>query len=432
MGKTRGRLRRKMLCITIIPLVFTGVAILFSTYFTFTNTMQSEVHRGLSSIAITTLRAYDRLYPGDYVLVEENGYYSLYKGEFNLSADDNYLQEIKRDTEIDVTFFYQDMRVLTTLAPMDGKSLLGTGAHPNVVRDVLEGERETFYKSVLVGTEEYFAFYSPVYNGDGSLVGMIFAGKPAKEVQTEIWQAMSPTLLVVMLMIALACVICTSFTKELVMVITRVKSFLREIAQGNLKAELDSRIIQRDDELGEMGRFTVHVQKALREMIEKDMLTKLYSRRIGEIRLRQVQQAAAEDGSRFCVALADIDFFKKFNDTYGHDCGDLVLKEVAAVLAKNMMGKGFAIRWGGEEFLLVYEHCDLTKALEYLEKLREQILACEVLYNEEVLHVTMTYGIVEGRSEEAIEMSVKEADDLLYLGKTNGRNQIVSVPIEKT
>ena len=74
---------------------------------------------------------------------------------------------------------------------------------------------------------------------------------------------------------------------------------------------------------------------------------------------------------------------------------------------------------------------DREKALEYLEKLREQILACEVLYNEEVLHVTMTYGIVEGRSEEAIEMSVKEADDLLYLGKTNGRNQIVSVPLER-
>lgn len=429
MGKAKGRLRKKLLRITVIPLVLTGIAILLLTYFTFSNAMQKEVHRGLSSIAITTLHAYDRLYPGDYALVEENGYYSLYKGEFNLSMDDSYLQEIKRDTENDVTFFYEDVRVLTTLAPMDGKSLLGTSAHPNVVRDVLEGERETFYKSVLVGTEEYFAYYSPVYNGDGSLVGMIFAGKPVEEVQKEIWTALAPTLLVIMLMVVVSCLICTSFTKELVMVITRVKSFLREIAQGNLKAELDSRIIRRDDEFGEMGRFTVHVQKALREMIEKDMLTKLYSRRIGEIRLRKVQQSAAEDGSRFCIALADIDFFKKFNDTYGHDCGDLVLKEVAAVLAKNMMGKGFAIRWGGEEFLLVYEHCDLKAALEYLEKLREQVLACEVIYNEEILHVTMTYGIVEGRSDEAIEMSVKGADDLLYLGKTDGRNQIVSVPM---
>ena len=65
-----------------------------------------------------------------------------------------------------------------------------------------------------------------------------------------------------------------------------------------------------------------------------------------------------------------------------------------------------------------------------MKALREQVLSCEVLYNEEILHITMTYGIVEGRNNEAIEMSVKEADDLLYLGKTNGRNQIVSVPIE--
>lgn len=429
MAKTKGRLRAKLLKITIVPLVLTGIAILLCTYVTFTGTMQNEVHRGLSSIAITTLHAYDRLYPGDFALVEENGYYSFYKGKYNLSEEDNYLQEIKRDADIDVTFFYKDIRVLTTLKSEEGVSLLGTSAHPNVVRDVLNGQRETFYKSVLVGEEEYFAYYSPVYNGDGSCVGMIFAGKPAKEVQNEIWMAMLPTFIVVLIMIGISCIICTSFNKELVMIISRIKSFLREIAQGNLKAELDSRIMQRDDELGEMGRFTAHVQRALREMIEKDMLTKLYSRRIGEIKMRQVQKAAVEEGSRFCVALADIDFFKKFNDTYGHDCGDLVLKEVAAVLAKNMMGKGFAVRWGGEEFLLVYEHCDLNKALAHLEMLKEQVLACEVHYNEEILRVTMTYGIVEGKCEEAIEVSVKGADDLLYQGKMNGRNQIVSAPI---
>jgi len=430
MAKTKGRLRTKLLQITIVPLVLTGIAILLCTYFTFTRTMQNEVHRGLSSIAITTLHAYDRLYPGDFALVEEGGYYSFYKGKYNLSSDDNYLQEIKRDADIDITFFYRDLRVLTTLKTEDGMSLLGTSAHPNVVRDVLDGQQETFYKSVLVGEEEYFAYYSPIYNGDGSCVGMIFAGKPAKEVRTEIWMAMLPTFVVVLVMIGVSCIICTSFNKELVMIISRIKSFLKEIAQGNLKAELDRRIMQRDDELGEMGRFTAHVQRALREMIEKDMLTKLYSRRIGEIKMRQVQKAAVEEGNRFCIALADIDFFKKFNDTYGHDCGDLVLKEVAAVLAKNMMGKGFAVRWGGEEFLLVYEHCNLEKALVYLGALKEQVLACEVHYNEEILHVTMTYGIVEADCKEAIELSLKYADELLYQGKMNGRNRIVSAPLE--
>ena len=422
MGKTKSRLNAKLLQITVVPLILTGIVILISTYMTFSTTMEKEVRRGLSSIAITTLHAYDRLYPGDYALVERNGEQIFFKGLYNLTEDDNYLQEIKRDTDIDVTFFYGDTRALTTLEPMDGQQMLGTTAHPKVIKDVLDGQQPMFYKSVFVGTKNYFAYYSPVYNGDGTCIGMIFAGKPTDAVQAEIWKAMSPTIGVILVMIVLSCIICTSFTKELIMIISRIKSFLRELSQGNLKAELDGRILQRKDELGEMGRFTAHVQWSLREMIEKDMLTKIYTRRIGESKMRQVH----EDGGAFCIAIADIDFFKKFNDTYGHDCGDLVLKEVASVLANGMLGKGFAVRWGGEEFLLVYENCSPDKALGYLEALREDVLACEVKYGEEILHVTMTYGIVQGDTAQNIEASVKAADDLLYYGKTHGRDQIVS------
>lgn len=426
MGMKKSRLNVKLLQITVVPLILTGIVILLSTYMTFTNTMEKEVQRGLSSIAVTTLHAYDRLYPGDYALVERKGQHTFFKGLYNLTDNDNYLQEIKRDTDIDITFFFGDTRALTTLEPMDGQQMLGTTAHPKVVTDVLDGQKAMFYRSVLVGTQDYFAYYSPIYNSDGSCIGMIFAGKPSDVVQTEIWKAMGPTLGVILAMVAVSCIICTSFTKELVMIISRIKKFLCEIAQGNLKAELDSRIMQRRDELGEMGRFTAHVQRALREMIEKDMLTKLYSRRIGELKLRQVHRDVGEEGGSFCIALADIDFFKKFNDTYGHDCGDLVLQEVASVLANGMIGKGFAIRWGGEEFLLVYKHTGLKEAVEHLQELRQKVLARKVSYNDELLYVTMTFGIVEGDCNQTIEISVKAADDLLYQGKLNGRNQIVS------
>lgn len=424
MLKNRSVLNAKLLQITVVPLILSGIVILISTYVTFSKTMEKEVQRGLSSIATTTLHAYDRLYPGDYALVERNGEYTFFKGLYNLTEDDNYLQEIKRDADIDITFFYGDMRALTTLDSVEDVPMTGTTAHPKVVTDVLVGQREMFYRSVLVGTQNYFAYYSPIYNGDGTCIGMIFAGKPTNQIQAELRKSMMPTLSVILFMILISCLICTSFTKELVMIISRIKSFLRELAQGNLKAEIDGRILQRQDELGEMGRFTSHLQRALREMIERDMLTKLYSRRIGESKMRQVH----EDGGPFCVVLADIDFFKKYNDTYGHDCGDLVLKEVASVLANSMLGHGFAVRWGGEEFLLVYENCSLDKALEHLKGLREKVLACEVVYEDEVLHITMTYGIVQGDNGQIIEASVKAADDLLYQGKMNGRNQIVIAP----
>ena len=424
MGRRRGKLKRKLLTITIIPIILTGIAITFSTYFTFSNTVQKEVQRGLQSIAIITQRMYDRLYKGDYYLVEQDGYYHIYKGQTDLTGNDSVLQEIRRDSGVDITIFYKDVRVQTTLRSEDGTSLVGTVAHPSVTKDVLDCKKEMFYQNVLVGEKAYFAYYTPLYNGDGTCIGMVFAGKPTDVVKKEIFLAMIPIFIVVALVILISCIICSGFTKEMVMIISRIKTFLREIAQGNLKAELDSRIMQRDDELGEMGRFTVRVQKFLREMVEKDMLTKLYSRRIGEIKFRQLYMEALENGVPFCVALGDIDFFKKFNDTYGHDCGDKVLKEIASIIAVNMMGKGFAVRWGGEEFLLIYENCTLQTAGEYLEKTRQEIISHELHYNEEILHITMTFGIVEGKKEMDIESNIKMADDLLYQGKMNGRNQI--------
>ncbi len=430
MGKRKGNLRKKLIQVTVIPLVLTGIVILFTTYFVFSNIMQKEVQRGLKNIAMVTQRMTDHLYVGDYYLQENNGYYTLYKGKTNLTGHRSMLQEIKRDTGIDITFFFGDVRVLTTLQDQQGESLLGTVAHPSVVKDVFTDKQEMFYEKVLVGEEPYFAYYTPLYNGDGTCIGMIFAGKPTEEVNREILSSLMPIAMVLVLIVAMFCLICSSFTKEMVMIISRIKVFLREISQGNLKAELDSRIMQRDDELGEMGRFTVHVQRFLREMVEKDMLTKLYSRRIGEVKLRQVQQEAVDSGSSFTVVMGDIDHFKRFNDSYGHDCGDKVLKETAEIMAKHMMGKGFAVRWGGEEFLIVYEGCTAKEARTHLEKMREEIISHELQYNEEVLHITMTFGIVEGVKNQDIAMSIKIADDFLYQGKMNGRNQIVGVTFE--
>lgn len=430
MGKRKGNLRKKLLHITVIPLVLTGIVILFTSYFAFSNIVQKEVQRGLQNIALLTQRMTDHLYVGDYYLKEENGYYSIYKGEHDLTGHHGFLQEIKQDTGIDITFFFGDTRVLTTLPDQNGRALLGTAAHPSVVRDVFLGKQEMFYKKVLVGEETYFAYYMPLYNGDGTCIGMVFAGKPTDEVNHEILMSLMPIGIVLMVVVAMFCIICNSFTKEMVMIISRIKTFLREISQGNLKAELDSRIMQRDDELGEMGRFTIHVQKFLREMVERDMLTKLYSRRIGEVKMRQAQMEAVESGSAFTVVMGDIDHFKRFNDSYGHDCGDKVLKEVAAIIASHMLGKGFAVRWGGEEFLIIYEGYSAKEARTYLEKMRDEIISHEVHYNEEILHITMTFGIVEGVKEQDIAMSIKIADDFLYQGKMNGRNQIVGVTFE--
>lgn len=421
-----GSLRWKLLRITVVPLFIMGLLIILFTYLTFTSTMQKEVKRGLKSVALMMCDTYDEWYPGDYTLQKENGTYNLYKGKQKLSGNYSYIDKIKEDTGVDVTIFFYNTREITTLKDTDGNRIINTAVHPQVVKDVFEQQKEAFYNSVQVNQADYFAYYAPIYNADNTCVGMVFAGKPAQVVNQEILSAQWPILLIAVIMMILTGILCGNFATELVRIIQMEKRFLKELSSGNLKAGLDERIMKRNDELGEMGRFMVHVQKFLKEMVERDGLTKLYSRRIGETKLERVQSQAVENGTEYCVAIADIDFFKQFNDEYGHDCGDLVLREIATIFNHAMEEKGFAVRWGGEEFLLVYEDMELQQAKKCLDELRMQILKHEIEYREHILHITMTFGLTQGKTKESIEKTIKEADNRLYNGKMGGRNCIIS------
>jgi len=426
MKKTKGKLGVKLMFMTTMPILVMSLVIIVFTYLSFNKALQKEIRHELKSMADTVLNAYDMMYEGDYTAYADGEEIIYKKGDFVISDDHSFLDRIKWETDIDITFFYYDIRVLTTLKDAEKNRYIGTTCNTMVVNDVLKNGDPTFYESVKVGTVDYFAYYAPVYNPNGSCVGMIFAGKPTQVVKGEMNEVIVPIIIIGLLAILISGLMCHSFSKEMVIIIKRMRHFLRDISQGNLKTELDKRIVQRNDELGEMGRFMSKVQLSLRDMIEKDALTKLYCRRFGDKKLNQMQKAAIEYGTVYSLVLADIDFFKRFNDSYGHDCGDLVLIEIAKIFSEEMLGKGVAVRWGGEEFLLLYDDLGMEQALKHLKKIREKVLALEIPYNDEVLKVTMTFGVTQGSSKKEIKDIIKKADELLYEGKLNGRNQIVA------
>jgi diguanylate cyclase (GGDEF)-like protein len=255
---------------------------------------------------------------------------------------------------------------------------------------------------------------------------MVFAGKPSGVVKNEVFMSALPMLLISLIMMILGGLVGANEAKKLAEVISKEKNFLGQIADGNLRANLDADILKRPDELGEMGKFTVHVQRFIRDMIERDTLTKLYTRRIGQTRMLNTRMGLVEDGVPFQIVMGDIDHFKRFNDTYGHDCGDLVLQSVAGIFNRMMIGKGYAVRWGGEEFIIVYENMTFEEANEHLRRIREEVINHIVEYNDERLHITMTFGIVPG-SEDELDDIIKIADELLYIGKEGGRDRIVKL-----
>lgn len=171
----------------------------------------------------------------------------------------------------------------------------------------------------------------------------------------------------------------------------------------------------------------------IRSYIEKldhaaktDPLTGLYNRRYLLEKIDQELRQFKSTTKVFSLLIADIDFFKQINDRYGHTCGDNILSAVSARLASVCREADTLARWGGEEFLLLLPNTDQTIALKVAERLRKMVEDQVIPYNEHRISVTITCGVATFNGDENIDELISRADNLLYLGKERGRNQVVS------
>lgn len=174
-----------------------------------------------------------------------------------------------------------------------------------------------------------------------------------------------------------------------------------------------------------MEQKLVMYNAKLREASRRDPLTGLYNRRAMLEYLDELIEGTRRYGKWFNVAIGDIDFFKKINDEYGHEAGDAVLKHIADLLAAYMKSRGGVARWGGEEFLLVFQEINGEEAALELEKLRSIIERSKIIYNGQAIAVTMTFGIDEYTNSQPIDYTITSADKKLYIGKERGRNCVI-------
>ena len=163
----------------------------------------------------------------------------------------------------------------------------------------------------------------------------------------------------------------------------------------------------------------------LREMAATDTLTGLANRRNMTNKLTMLTYNYERTNAPFAVAIADIDFFKKINDTYGHEAGDYVLSSIAGIFKETMLGKGSVARWGGEEFLFVFENASGAQAKTILDGMRTQIEKTVFHHKDDDIHITLTIGVEDYSQITGIEATISKADTKLYQGKTSGRNQVV-------
>ena len=123
--------------------------------------------------------------------------------------------------------------------------------------------------------------------------------------------------------------------------------------------------------------------------------------------------------------MVDLDNFKKINDTYGHEFGDAVLKDLSEILMSSMGENDIAVRWGGEEFILFMPGTDLDSAEKRLEKMQDRIRNHQVTLGGKSVCFTATIGLASGDDLRKYEQVINSADQMLYYGKNNGKNRIV-------
>jgi len=171
----------------------------------------------------------------------------------------------------------------------------------------------------------------------------------------------------------------------------------------------------------------LQLREVLRHQSIQDPLTGLFNRRYLEESLDREVHRAARSQRNVSVAMLDIDHFKQFNDTFGHQSGDMLLREVALVIKARVRSGDLACRYGGEEFALILCETDATGARACVEKIRESVKQLTVNFRGQSLGpVTISAGIASfpGHSDKPEEL-VHMADMALYRAKKEGRDRVV-------
>ena len=258
-------IRKKLLLCSILPISVLGIIIVFMSLTFLRNSIINQVENSLRGTASATLAAYDQN-SGTY-LVAENG--DVWKGGYNISNSEKLLDTIKEKSGMDVTFFYGNKRIMTSIKDQSGERILGSPAGSKIEEMVLQNGKEYFSKNVSVDGVMYFGYYVPVFQGDDSNepVGMVFAGINKNETLYSVLSIVFYMTVIVLVIAIIGIVGAGLISNTISRVLKSEITSLEYLAMGNLNVQIDKKNLQRKDEIGDLSRAIDTLKTDLRSVI---------------------------------------------------------------------------------------------------------------------------------------------------------------------
>ena len=205
-------------------------------------------------------------------------------------------------------------------------------------------------------------------------------------------------------------------------IISEILAETRQMEERNRK--LETRLSDSSKEIAELRQ---NLETVRREAMT-DALTGIANRKYFDLRLREAARRATERTEPLALLMIDIDYFKNFNDTYGHQLGDQVLRLVARCLVDCTKGQDTPARYGGEEFGIVLPETELRNANILAEQVRETVSSKKIYKrstNQDLGIITISVGVAAFKSGEPLSSFIQRADEALYEAKRKGRNKVI-------
>ena len=254
----------ELLLICIVPLVVLAIVIILVASNNMKSGLQQQAIQTLQSTVTAVKTAYVNLNDGDFY-VDENG--NFMKGDYNITEHMATIDEYTDGLVTDVTLFFGDTRMATSLLDTSGNRIIGTQAVAQVIETVLNKGQVFISYDTTINNQNYYCYYTPLENPDGSIIGMVFAGQPSEEIDSFIKEKTTNVTTMAILCAVIIAIIVIFISKRIVKILMGMEYLVNELAEGNLTCEMDAKVLKRRDEFGHSAQAMAKLQEELREII---------------------------------------------------------------------------------------------------------------------------------------------------------------------